>query len=92
MARKLDHVSTSFDYEILTSSSELEEEEKRRQKDTDFISDMDILQEPSRERFGLLKSLAIIVLGVYAGAWLAMIGAHVLEDLEIFIDCEEDDN
>lgn len=87
----MDPVSTSFDYEFLTSSSEMDEE-KRRKNETDFISDMDILQEPTRERFGFTKAVIIIIVGIYAGAWMAAMGAHVLEELEIFIDCEEDDS
>ncbi|UXI22150.1 1-phosphatidylinositol-4 5-bisphosphate phosphodiesterase [Sarcoptes scabiei] len=56
--------------------------------------EQDIVKEPPRERFGVLKAMIIIVSGIYFGAWLAMISAKLLEDLEIFVqnDDDTDDN
>lgn len=52
----------------------------------------DILSRPVRERFGITKSMLIIVFGVYFGAVLAKLCAYVLEELDIFIDDDLDDD
>lgn len=57
-----------------------------------LLNDNDILQEPEGTRIGLLKAIFVIILGLYIGAWLAMIGAYLLEELEIFVDDDNDDD
>ncbi|RWS12302.1 hypothetical protein B4U79_00243 [Dinothrombium tinctorium] len=45
-----------------------------------------------RPRFGLLKVMATILLGVYFGAFIAKLGANLLEEYEIFVHGENEDD
>lgn len=50
------------------------------------------LQEPKKIRFGLLKVIVTIILGVYFGAFLAKFSANLLEEYEIFVKGDDDDD
>lgn len=56
-----------------------------------FPFEQDIVKEPPRERFGVIKAIIIIVSGIYFGAYVAMVGAKLLEDLDIFVREIDDD-
>lgn len=77
-----------------TSSSEFDGNNAFTQQSPHLISDNDIFrQDPgTRNRFGILKAILIIMAGIYFGAWCAMAGAYVLEELEIFVDDDDDDD
>lgn len=50
------------------------------------------LQEPKKIRFGLLKVIVTIFLGIYFGAFLAKFSANLLEEYEIFVKGDDDDD
>uniref|UniRef100_A0A915IIN3 Essential MCU regulator, mitochondrial n=1 Tax=Romanomermis culicivorax TaxID=13658 RepID=A0A915IIN3_ROMCU len=50
------------------------------------------LKPPTRVRFGLLKALIVISLGVFTGALLAKTGAAVLSESNIFNPQMDDDD
>lgn len=52
----------------------------------------EILAEPGKIRFGILKIFAATVPGIFLGATLAKNGAAYLEEKEIFIPDEDDDD
>lgn len=59
--------------------------------DETFPFEQDIVKEPPRERFGVIKAIVIIVSGIYFGAYVAMVGAKLLEELDIFVRESDDD-
>ncbi|OTF72546.1 hypothetical protein BLA29_004660 [Euroglyphus maynei] len=61
--------------------------------DTLQIPEQDLVaKEPPREHWGILKAIIIIIAGIYFGAWVAMIGAKLLEDLDIFVQDHDNDD
>ncbi|RWS31790.1 hypothetical protein B4U80_07991 [Leptotrombidium deliense] len=46
----------------------------------------------SKLRFGMLKVITTIMLGVYFGAFIAKLGANLLEEYEIFVRGDDDDD
>lgn len=79
-----------------TSSSDFDDKIYSATQKESLINENEIFKEDEsiihRNRFGFLKAVLIIIAGIYFGAWLAMIGAYVLEELEIFVDDDEDDD
>lgn len=61
--------------------------------DTLPVMEQDLVsKEPPRERLGIIKAIIIIIAGIYFGAWVAMIGAKLLEDLDIFVQDRDGDD
>mgnify|MGYP002649451431 CR=1 FL=1 len=79
-----------------TSSSDFDDKAYSATLRESLVNENEIFKEEEsiihRNRFGFLKAVLIIIAGIYFGAWLAMIGAYVLEELEIFVDDDEDDD
>ncbi|KAH9425409.1 Essential MCU regulator, mitochondrial [Dermatophagoides pteronyssinus] len=80
-----DHLNSSQDPGSSTNIS-------NTNMDTLQIPEQDLVtNEPPREHWGVLKAIIIIIAGIYFGAWVAMIGAKLLEDLDIFVQDHNDD-
>lgn len=84
-------VKLQYSGQFFSSSSDNENKDHFTDNMEYTITEKDIVREPSRERFGILKTAFVIISGIYFGAWLAMVGATVLEDLEIFVNEDDDD-
>ncbi|KAI1292100.1 hypothetical protein HDE_07032 [Halotydeus destructor] len=50
------------------------------------------LQQPRQIRFGLIKIIITMVLGIYFGAFMAKFSANLLEEYEIFVRGDDDDD
>lgn len=90
---KMEHIILGKVASLPYSSSETEFDKKRREDMNQSMLDDEIFAGPLQKNpFGILKALIVIAAGVYAGALFAAVGANMLEELDIFVQEDDDDD